>query len=213
MLKLEIPHKTPINILLLGAHCDDIEIGTGGTLLKLIEAYDITNIKWVVFSSDAIRKKEAVLSANMFLDKIKNKQIIIKDYQDGFMPFMAKEIKNFFEELKTSFNPDIVFTHYRNDRHQDHRLISDLTWNTWRNHLILEYEIPKYDGDMGIPNLFINLEESVIHKKNDILRQAFKSQVKKHWFDADTFKALPRIRGMESATQYAEAFYARKILL
>ena len=212
MLNFRLLNK-PINILCLGAHCDDIEIGAGGTLLRLFDDYKISSVRWVVFASNEIRKKEAIASAEMFLTNIKNKEIIIQSYRDGFLPFLAIEVKNYFETIKQEYNPDLIFTHYRNDRHQDHRLVSDLTWNTWRNHLILEYEIPKYDGDLGIPNFYVPLKEIYINKKTSILMKTFKSQFSKHWFDSDTFKALPRLRGMESATVFAEAFYSRKITL
>jgi LmbE family N-acetylglucosaminyl deacetylase len=202
----------PLNILALGAHCDDIEIGAGGTLLKIFDTYNINSVRWVIFASNEIRKKEATDSAHMFLEGINNTKIVIKEYRDGFLPFLAAEVKDFFESIKKDFNPDLIFTHYRDDRHQDHRLVSDLTWNTWRNHLILEYEIPKYDGDLGIPNFYVPLEPKYIDKRNRILREAFASQREKHWFDDDTFKALPRLRGMESATTYAEAFYVRKVI-
>jgi LmbE family N-acetylglucosaminyl deacetylase len=213
MLGFLLDKKKSINILCLGAHCDDIEIGAGGTLLKLLETYKVNSVKWVVFASNEIRKQEATHSAGRFLEKAGHSDIAIQSYRDGFLPFMASEVKDFFEVIKKEFKPDIVFTHYRDDRHQDHRLVSDLTWNTWRNHLILEYEIPKYDGDIGIPNFFVPLEEEYIERKNKIILESFKSQNQKHWFDDATFKALPRLRGMESATLYAEAFYARKIIL
>jgi LmbE family N-acetylglucosaminyl deacetylase len=212
MLGFKFPENKPLNILALGAHCDDIEIGAGGTLLKLIDNYKINSVKWVVFASNDIRKREATLSAGRFLEKASNSDIVIQSYRDGFLPFMASEVKDFFEVIKKEFQPDIVFTHYRDDRHQDHRLVSDLTWNTWRNHLILEYEIPKYDGDMGIPNFFVPLDEAYITKRNAIITESFESQKEKHWFDDATFRALPRLRGMESASLYAEAFYARKIV-
>jgi LmbE family N-acetylglucosaminyl deacetylase len=210
---LKISNNQPLNILCLGAHCDDIEIGAGGTLLKLFDEYKINKVNWVVFASNEIRKREATVSAGKFLKAVKNSEIIIQSYRDGFLPFLASEIKDFFEKIKKDFNPDIIFTHYRDDRHQDHRLVSDLTWNTWRNHLILEYEIPKYDGDMGIPNFFVPLGEKYINERNNILIESFESQKNKHWFDDSTFRALPRIRGMESASEFAEAFYARKIIL
>ena len=213
MLGLKLANNKPLNVLALGAHCDDIEIGAGGTLLKIFDEYEINAVKWVVFASNDVRRKEATDSAQLFLKGIKNTDIVIQEYRDGFLPFLAAEVKDFFESIKKDFVPDIIFTHYRDDRHQDHRLVSDLTWNTWRNHLILEYEIPKYDGDLGIPNFYVPLEEKYIDKRNEILMQAFASQRDKHWFDDDTFKALPRLRGMESATLYAEAFYGRKILL
>jgi LmbE family N-acetylglucosaminyl deacetylase len=213
MLNFLLNSSKPLNILCLGAHCDDIELGAGGTLLKIFDNYNINSVKWIVFTSNEIRKKEAVDSASQFVRNIGNSNVVIHSYRDGFLPFMAAEVKDQFEELKKDFQPDLIFTHYRDDRHQDHRLISDLTWNTWRNHTILEYEIPKYDGDLGNPNLYVPLEEKYINSRNAALMEAFASQRNKHWFDDATFKALPRLRGMESATLFAEAFYARKILL
>ena len=129
------------------------------------------------------------------------------------MPFLAAEIKESFEVIKKNFDPDLIFTHYRKDRHQDHRLISDLTWNTWRKHQILEYEIPKYDGDLGRTNFYVPLDEKYIVKRNQISKSSIKSQASKHWFDEETFRSLPRIRGMECAHRYAEAFYSRKTVL
>jgi LmbE family N-acetylglucosaminyl deacetylase len=202
-----------LKILCLGAHCDDIEIGVGGTLLKMFDEYNIEQVSWIVFASNEIRKLEATKSAELFLTGITNKTITVNSFRDGFLPFQGIEIKEYFEEIKKKITPDIIFTHYRNDRHQDHRLISDLTWNTWRSQLILEYEIPKYDGDLGIPNLYVKLEEKYIRKRNKILIDTFETQKSKHWFDEATFNALPRLRGMESATIFAEAFYARKIIL
>jgi LmbE family N-acetylglucosaminyl deacetylase len=212
MLGFRLNNDKPLNVLALGAHCDDIEIGAGGTLLKLFDNYQINAVKWVVFASNEVRKKEATTSAKRFLDKMGNADIVIQSYRDGFLPFLAAEIKDFFESIKREFIPDIIFTHYRDDRHQDHRLVSDLTWNTWRNHLILEYEIPKYDGDLGIPNFYVPLENNYIEKRNRILMEAFESQREKHWFDDATFSALPRLRGMESASLFAEAFYTRKVV-
>ncbi len=212
MLELAFPPKKNLSLLCLGAHCDDIEIGTGGTLLKLISEYKINSINWVIFTSNDIRKPEATLSAELFTRDVERTNIHINSWKDGFLPTIESELKIYFEELKKSIQPDIIFTHYRNDRHQDHRLVSNLTWNTWRNHLILEYEIPKYDGDLGVPNFFVPLEEEYIQKRNTILLDSFQSQKGKHWFDDDTFRALPRLRGMESATLFAEAFYARKIV-
>jgi LmbE family N-acetylglucosaminyl deacetylase len=140
---------------------------------------------------------------------------VLKEYRDGFFPFHGAQIKDDFEALKRECNPDLIFTHYRDDRHQDHRLISDLTWNTFRNHLILEYEIPKYDGDLGQPNFFVPLDEAVCARKAKHLLESFVSQRNKHWFDEQTFSAILRLRGMEanSPTRYAEAFYCRKAVL
>ncbi len=212
-MKIEFDKNNPLNILCLGAHGDDIEIGAGGTLLKLIQQYDIEQITWVVFTSNENRRLESIASAEKFMSSVKNKKIIVNNFRDGFLPFYAIELKEYFEEIKQNVSPNLIFTHYRNDRHQDHHLISDLTWNTWRSQLILEYEIPKYDGDLGIPNFYVELSEEYIDKKNKIIFESFVSQKNKHWFDDSTFKALPRIRGMESATFFAEAFYARKIII
>lgn len=214
-LQFDPPSGAGLNILALGAHCDDIEIGCGGTLLKLIDQGRVQHITWVVFASNETRKQEALSSAAQFLEGIQSKAIHVFDYRDAFLSFSAMEIKERFESIKASINPDIVFTHYRDDRHQDHRLISDLTWNTFRDHFILEYEIPKYDGDLGIPQCFSHLSPDQVHKKIDILMQSFVSQQNKHWFDQETFLALLRIRGLESAahSKYAEAFHSRKWLL
>jgi len=201
-------------LLCLGSHCDDIEIGCGGTILKLIKTYQNIIIYWVVFSSNAQREKEANASADKFLANVKNKKILIKNFKDGFFPFIGAEIKEDFEQLKHDINPDLVLTHYRNDAHQDHRLISDLTWNTFRNHLILEYEIPKYDGDLGNPNFFVHLDKTVCQKKIDHLLTSFESQRNKHWFTEETFMSILRLRGVEANApeKYAEAFYCRKIV-
>ena len=211
-MKIQFNKNKPLKILCLGAHCDDIEIGAGGTLLKLFNEYPVEQVSWIVFSSNDLRKKEAQKSAEQFLAEVPGKNIIINSFRDGFFPFPGTEIKEYFEEIKNEFSPDIIFTHFRDDRHQDHRFMSDLTWNTWRNHFILEYEIPKYDGDLGIPNFYVALDEKYIKKRNQILMETFESQSSKHWFDETTFNALPRLRGMESATKFAEAFYARKLV-
>lgn len=212
MRSFNLQKEDPLKLLFLGAHCDDIEIGAGGTLLKLLQEYEVGKVKWVVFTSDATRKQEALKSAEQFLSQVKDKEITVLANRDGFLPTQAVQVKEHFEDIKTDFVPDVIFTHYRNDRHQDHRLISDLTWNTWRNHLILEYEIAKYDGDLGIPNFYVPLDESILKKRNQILMETFVSQQSKHWFDENTFNALPRLRGLESASLFAEAFYARKVI-
>jgi LmbE family N-acetylglucosaminyl deacetylase len=211
-LQFDVAEGKGLNILCLGAHCDDIEIGCGGTILKLIENYPIAHLKWVVFASNELRKQEAVASAEKFLADVPDKEIVVLDYRDAFLSFSALEIKEYFESIKKGFDPDLVFTHFRNDRHQDHRLISDLSWNTFRSHLILEYEIPKYDGDLGIPNSFCTLSQEQADRKVDILLECFESQGSKHWFDRETFFSLMRIRGMECAHKgkFAEAFHVRK---
>ena len=212
-MKIKFDSKTPLKILCLGAHCDDIEIGAGGTLLKLFNEYEIEQVIWIIFASNEVRKAEAIKSAEMFLSGVSNKKIIVNTFRDGYFPFQGTEIKEYFEEIKNEISPDIIFTHYRNDRHQDHRLISDLTWNTWRNQFILEYEIPKYDGDLGTPNFYVELNKDYISNRNKIVIESFVSQQSKHWFDEATFNALSRIRGLESATLFAEAFYVRKLIL
>ena len=142
-------------------------------VLKLIENYSSITVNWIVFSSNEQRAQEAIVSSNSFLKEASQKKVVIHNFQDGFLSFQGKEVKECFEELKKDFSPDLIFTHYRQDRHQDHRLISDLTWNTFRNHLILEYEIPKYDGDLGIPNFFVHLDEALLSSKNPILDRCF----------------------------------------
>jgi LmbE family N-acetylglucosaminyl deacetylase len=203
-----------LTVLCLGAHSDDIEIGCGGTLLQLAAAFPKLKFHWVVFSASGDRKKEAVKAAELFTSGCE-KQVFLKDYRDGFLPYSGADVKDFFEETKAQVNPDLIFTHWHRDAHQDHRLISELSWNTFRDHLILEYEIPKYDGDMGRPNLFVPLEAPLFEKKIDYLFQAFESQHAKRWFDRNTFLGLMRIRGMESnaLSGYAEAFHARKAVL
>jgi LmbE family N-acetylglucosaminyl deacetylase len=202
-------------ILCLGAHSDDIEIGAGGTLLKLLEGRSDLEIWWVVFSAAGMRADEAPDSAKAFLSGIKNRQIRVGSFRESYFPAEWPRIKEWFEEIKSMFDPEVVFTHYRDDRHQDHRVLSDLTWNTFRNHLILEYEILKYDGDLGRPNLFIPLTEELANRKVDLLMKHFPSQSTKHWFTRDTFEAMHRIRGVECAskTGRAEAFYCRKLVI
>jgi LmbE family N-acetylglucosaminyl deacetylase len=200
------------NILCLGAHADDIEIGCGGTLLKLTRDHPALNVWWVVFSGEGRRSREARVSARTFLKGAARTKVIIKQFRGSFFPFEGERIKEYFEEIKTAFRPDLVLTHYRDDRHQDHRILSDLAWNTFRSHLILEYEIPKYDGDLGNPNFFVRLDEDLCRKKLEYLSRFFQTQTNKHWFSDDTFLSLMRLRGIECAspTKYAEAFFCRK---
>lgn len=205
----------PLRLLCLGAHCDDIEIGCGGTVLTLAAAERELEVRWVVFSSDERRKGEAVNSAEAFLAGVGAAKIAVHELRDGFFPYIGGEVKERFEQLKSEFSPDLILTHYRRDLHQDHRLISELTWNTFRNHLILEYEIPKYDGDFGAPNFFVPLEEAVCRRKIDTILAAFPSQAKKPWFTRELFSSILRLRGMEAnaASGYAEGFYGRKAVL
>jgi LmbE family N-acetylglucosaminyl deacetylase len=202
-------------VLLLGAHSDDVEIGCGGTVLRMTREMPGLHCLWVVFSGEGGRAEEARSSAQEFLRDAGEREILVKDFRSSFFPFQGQEIKEFFEELKGKFQPDLVFTHYRDDRHQDHRVLSDLAWNTFRDHLILEYEIPKFDGDLGQPNMFVTLGEDICRHKAEAICRFFKSQSSRHWFTPDTFLSLARLRGIESAspTRYAEAFYGRKIVL
>jgi LmbE family N-acetylglucosaminyl deacetylase len=216
MLALNWPKNgaAPVKVLCLGSHSDDIEIGCGGTILRLLSGNQKLEVVWVVFSSSKEREREARKSAELFLNRAKQKEIIVNNFRDGFFPFDGAKIKDFFEGLKR-VSPDVVFTHNRKDAHQDHRLIADLTWNTFRHHLVLEYEIPKYDGDMGQPNLFVPLEEEIYKMKVRHIVDSFETQRTKRWFQEDTFLSLMRLRGMEcnAPSGYAEAFYCRKMVL
>lgn len=200
-------------VLCLGAHSDDIEIGCGGTLLQLTAERPDLEVLWVVFSAEGPRRQEAEKSARAYLRKAPRSRVEICDFRGSFFPYSGEAIKEFFETLKL-FRPDVVFTHYRDDRHQDHRVVSDLTWNTFRSHLILEYEIPKYDGDFGAPNHFVPVTKRTLQRKIALLERHFPSQTEKHWFTSELFSGVARIRGMEcnSATGYAEAFYTRKMV-
>jgi LmbE family N-acetylglucosaminyl deacetylase len=206
--------KDHYKILCLGAHSDDIEIGCGGSILRLLSDYKNTEVRWVIFSSSEERACEAAESAELFLQMAVRKSIVIKTFRDGFFPYVGTAIKEYFEEIKEEFIPDIIFTHYHADSHQDHRLISELTWNTFRNNLILEYEIIKYDGDLGNPGLFIHLSDDICRKKIDYILRSFRSQLGRGWFTEDSFKSILRIRGIESNApqKYSEAFYCRKIV-
>jgi LmbE family N-acetylglucosaminyl deacetylase len=203
-----------VQILCLGAHADDIEIGCGGAILSLKERYPQVRLHWVVFSAGGKRGEEARKAAARFGEHCAM-TTVFKEFRDGFFPYQGAEIKEFFEEMKQQVNPDLIFTHWRGDAHQDHRLINELTWNTYRNHLILEYEIPKYDGDLGRPNFFIPLAKEVCEQKVSLLFEAFESQHSKRWFDRSVFLGLMRLRGMEanSETGYAEAFHTPKAVL
>src|SRR5919204_3481635 len=177
----------PLSLLCLGAHSDDIEIGCGGTVLRLLSEFDETSVCWVVLGSDGRREAEALQSAERFVAEAKKKEIVVAQFKDGFFPYQGAAVKEFFEGLKVKTSPDIVFTPHRHDLHQDHRLVSELTWNTFRNHLILEYEIAKYDGDLGTPNLFVHLDEATCQKKVATLMECFESQRHRDWFTADAF--------------------------
>lgn len=205
----------PLRVLLLGAHSDDIEIGCGGAVLELLKARPDVEIRWVVFSAPNVRGEEARAAARLFIGDRAEKAVELHEFRDGFFPVQLEAVKNTFEAVARSFKPDIVFTHRREDRHQDHRTLSDLAWNTFRRALIFEYEIPKWDGDLGIPNVFLPLSAEAMDMKVRLLMEAFATQRSKDWFDPETFRGLARLRGMEcrAPSGFAEAFFGRKISL
>lgn len=202
-------------VLALGAHSDDIEIGASGTLRRLVAAAPDATFVWVVFAAQGQREDEARSSAMSILGDSDRHRILLHSFKDGFFPYEGAQLKAVFEQLKHECQPDIIFTHHTADLHQDHRLVGELTWNTFRNHLILEYEIPKYDGGLGSPNVFVPLTREEVDVKIGGLMRYFESQRTKSWFTDDLFLGLMRLRGVEcqSPTNYAEAFYARKLIL
>jgi LmbE family N-acetylglucosaminyl deacetylase len=204
-----------LRVLVLGCHSDDIEIGCGATLLQIARRYPHAEVTWAVLSAEGERREEAEASARAFTEGAARLNLRLESFRDGYFPYHGAEVKDWFEDLKPTIEPDVVFTHHGQDRHQDHRLVAELTWNTFRRHLILEYEVPKYDGDLGNPNVFVPLDDDVVTKKLALLRDQFASQKTRHWFDEEVFRAILRLRGMEAVppTRYAEAFYARKLSL
>jgi LmbE family N-acetylglucosaminyl deacetylase len=214
MRSLSLGNGDAFRILCLGAHSDDIEIGCGGTILRLVQNPE-SIFNWVVFSAVGTRGEEAQNAAQLFAGKNISRGPLLKTFRDGFMPFAGTEVKAVFEELKEGISPDLIFTHNRKDAHQDHRLIAELTWNTFRDHLVLEYEIPKYDGDLGQPCVYVPLKSELCEKKLSYIMTSFPSQHVKHWFRKDTFQSLMRLRGVEcnAPDGYAEAFYCRKLIL
>lgn len=203
-----------LNALCIGAHSDDIEIGCGGTILRLAKQFPGSEFHWVTFSAKGARAVEAQRSAKLYAQSIDLRRSSLLEFDDGFLPFSGAQVKSAFEELK-SVSPTVIFTHNRKDAHQDHRLLAELAWNTFRNHLILEYEIPKYDGDIGRPNFFVPLDAETSELKIRYLMEAFDSQRSKHWFAEETFRGLMRLRGMEcnAPSGHAEAFYCRKMAI
>jgi LmbE family N-acetylglucosaminyl deacetylase len=214
-LVLPVPAGDALEVLCLGAHCDDIEIGCGGTVLRLIDQFPGACVHWVVLSSDDERAAEGHRAAKHFLAGAAERDVRIERFREGYFPWAGAAIKDHFEELRADVDPDVIFTHRRHDRHQDHRLVGELTWNTWRDHLILEYEIPKYEGDLGTPNLFVALDEDTAERKVGGVVDHFPSQWDRAWFDADTFRAVLRLRGIEAnaPSRFAEGFHAPKVVL
>jgi LmbE family N-acetylglucosaminyl deacetylase len=213
-LLLDRPPGTPLRVLCLGAHSDDLEIGCGGTMLWLARRYAPLSVEWVVLGADdAVRRAEAEAGAGAILAGAAERHVRIERFRDGFFPFVGAEIKEYFAALARDVAPDLVLTHQRHDLHQDHRLVAELTWQTFRRALVLEYEIPKWDGDLGAPSVYVPLPEDVVEAKIRILTATFASQRTKQWFDPETFRGLLRIRGVEAGAPYAEAFYGRKLVV
>ena len=214
-LTFDVAARSPLTVLCIGAHADDIEIGCGGTILRLLAERPRVSVHWVVLCSDATRAEEARRSATRMLTRASAHHIHIMQFRDGFLPYQGAWVKEAFERLGADVSPDVIFAHHGSDAHQDHRLVSELTWNTFRDHTILEYEIPKYDGDIGRPNVFVPLGASVRTRKVRHLMTAFPSQRGKRWFSPETFEGLMRLRGVEcgAVEGYAEAFYSRKVVL
>ncbi len=214
-LRLSPPSGRAPRLLGLGAHPDDLEIGCGGTVMHLIHSHPGLECRWVVWSGDPVRAAEARDAATRVLSGAGRADVGVESFRDGFFPDQWREIKAKFEGLKGEWQPDVILTHHRADRHQDHRVIAELSWNTWRDDLILEYEIPKYEGDLHTPNLYVPLQRALVDRKIEVLMSGFASQRAKPWFDAETFRALMRIRGVECAspTGYAEGFHAPKAVL
>lgn len=202
-----------LSVLCVGAHCDDIEIGAGATILGLIERGIRLDVHWAVLGAQGLRADEAHASATAFLAKATRAVIDLAKFRDGFFPHQGSEIKEWFEALKKRVSPDVILCHWRDDAHQDHRQVSELTWNTFRDHTILEYEIPKWDGDIGRPNVYVPASRALMERKVKLLNDHFGSQRSKDWFDSEIFMGLARLRGMECRAPdgFAEAFYARKL--
>jgi LmbE family N-acetylglucosaminyl deacetylase len=213
MLTLQIDE--PNTVLCIGAHCDDIEIGCAGTLLGWASRCPSARFVWVVFSGDEERIAETRAAAVALLGPAARLEIRSHEFRDGYFPSQYAEIKEAFHALRSQVEPTLVLTHHEHDRHQDHRLLAELTWQTFRDHMILEYEVPKYDGDLGSPNVFVPLSAELARRKAELLMASFASQAGKSWFTADTFMGLMRLRGIEcrSSSGFAEAFFARKLIL
>jgi LmbE family N-acetylglucosaminyl deacetylase len=214
-LSLGRPPRAGYALLCIGAHSDDLEIGCGGVIMRLLREHRVGAVTWVVLSGDGERASEARRAARRILGRRPSVRLVLRNFRDSYFPYQGASIKEFFAELKSMVTPDLIFTHYRDDRHQDHRLVSELTYNAFRDHLILEYEVMKVDGDLGNPNIYVPLEEPLMRRKVKIIRESFKTQEEKLWFDDRVFLALMRLRGLEAGARsgLAEAFYCRKQVL
>jgi LmbE family N-acetylglucosaminyl deacetylase len=207
--------RKPLKILCLGAHSDDLEIGCGGTILRLLDEHPGSAVHWVVFSASPEREVEARASAAAFTEKAASSTVVTQTFRESFFPAQWVEIKEFFEQTRRAFEPDLVLCHHRDDLHQDHKTIAELTWNTFRNHLVLAYEIPKYEGDLGKPNVYVPLSREQADRKVALILQHFASQAGRTWFRPDTFHGLMSIRAIEcnAPSARAEAFHGRKIVI
>lgn len=214
LLRPALGASVPLRVLCLGAHSDDIEIGCGATLLTLLGERPV-HVTYVVFSATGARAEEARASAEGLLAAAHGREIVLGAFRDGFFPAQYEQVKDWLESLKTRAPFDLVLTHRLEDRHQDHRLVAELTWNTFRAQLVLEYEILKYEGDLGQPNVFVAASAATMRRKVEHLTRHFGSQRSKDWFSDESFLALARLRGVECRAPegYAEAFHGRKLLL
>lgn len=213
-LLFDLARSHPFRLLCLGAHCDDIDIGCGAAVMRLAEAIPGLQVRWVVFTGSPQRQAEARAAATAFLTGVEAR-VETLSFRESFLPQQWGAVKEEFERLKAEFNPSVVFTHFKHDHHQDHRIVAELTWNTFRDHLVCEYEIPKYEGDLGNPALFIPVSRAQAERKVDILLSCFGSQRGRAWFDRDTFLGLMRIRGVNcnAPSGFAEAFHLRKLVV
>ncbi len=214
MRRLNLGAGEPLRVLALGAHSDDIEIGCGGTVMELLSAYPRARVSWVVLSSEGHRDSEARRSAKLYGRGKGRFNVIVKNFRGAFFPAEFVALKEFFEELK-ALKPDVVFTHCREELHQDHRIVGELSWNTFRDHAMFEYEIPKFDGGLGSPQFFVPVSARNVTRKIELLMKIFATQRSKRWFTPETFRGLLRLRGIEcnAPDGYAEAYYARKVVL
>jgi LmbE family N-acetylglucosaminyl deacetylase len=214
MHSLRFDDRSLRTVLCFGAHCDDVEIGCGGTLLELCARHPGLQVHWIILTTEHTREAETQAAARRLCAQARCTVEVLK-FRGSYLPHEGAAVKDAFENVKSRIQPDLIFTHWLEDRHQDHRVVSELTWNTFRNHLILEYEIPKYEGDLGHPGLYVPLTAEQVTTKVEVLMECFPSQRARAWFTPDLFRALMRLRGMEcnAPSGFAEAFHARKVVV
>lgn len=216
MLCLELPSRRQLRVLCIGAHSDDIEIGCGGTLLEWMDMRCTLHVTWVVLSAVGARAVEARRSATNLLARAKRVNIVIHGLDDGRFPAYYSEVKNALESVRSHWpDPDVILTHRLEDRHQDHRTVAEVAWQTWRDHLVFEFEIPKYEGDLGQPNVYVPISARNGRRKVEHLMRHFGTQRSKSWFSPETFEGLMHLRAIEcrSTSGFAEAFHLRKATL